>query len=65
MSDQDKQELLEATKQAMEQLNALSPEEKIARLKLVGILSEDGELSERYGGPGRSQPDAQQVTMVS
>jgi hypothetical protein len=58
VSEQDKQELLDAAKRAMEKLDALSKEEKIARLKQVGILSEDGQLSERYGGPGRTQTDA-------
>jgi hypothetical protein len=58
VSEQDKQELLDAAKRAMEKLDALSKEEKIARLKQVGILSEDGQLSERYGGPGRAQTDA-------
>lgn len=65
MSDQDKQELLEAAQRAMAQLDALSPQEKIERLKLVGILSEDGELSERYGGTGRAMSDAPEATPPS
>jgi hypothetical protein len=62
MSEQEKQALLEAAKRAMARLDALSPEEKVARLELVGILSEDGELSERYGGPGRTGTEASEVT---
>ena len=54
MSEQEQQALLEAAKRAMARFDASSPEEKVARLERVGILSEDGELSERYGGPGRA-----------
>lgn len=52
MSETEKQALLAATKRAMEQFRSLPLEEKLEELKRIGILDEQGQLSERYGGPG-------------
>ena len=46
----------EAFQRAFKQLQRLSLEEQIAYLKEVGILTDEGELSPRYGG--KSAPRA-------
>lgn len=53
MTEQNKAELLEAAERAMAEWRALPKEQKTAELKRIGILDEDGQLSERYGGPGK------------
>ena len=53
MDRAEKQRLLEATERAMAKARAQTPEEARADLIAIGILDEDGELSSRYGGPGK------------
>ena len=58
MSDEKKKELAEAAVRASRRFNALDPQQKVERLKRIGILADDGQLSEQYGGPSRGQPGA-------
>lgn len=53
MSETEKEALLAAAKRVMDEFRGLPLEDKIEELKDVGILDEDGVLSERYGGPGK------------
>lgn len=53
MSEQQKQELLAATQRMLERARTESRDDSVASLKRIGILDEDGILSERYGGPGK------------
>jgi hypothetical protein len=53
MTEQRKAELLEAAERAMAEWRALSKEQQLVELKRIGILDEDGQLSERYGGSGK------------
>jgi hypothetical protein len=53
MSEQRKRELLEAAERAMALWRARPLSERVEELKRIGILDEQGVLSERYGGPGQ------------
>jgi hypothetical protein len=53
MTEQQKQQRLAATKQAMAEWLAKPVDQRTDDLKQIGILDEEGRLSSRYGGPGR------------
>ena len=48
-----KAEILDAAERAMAEWRSLSKEQQLEELKRIGILDEDGQLSGRYGGPGK------------
>lgn len=52
MTHDERDEMDEAIKDAMEWFGSLTPEQRVEHLKKIGILSPDGRLSGRYGGPG-------------
>lgn len=53
MSEQRKRELLEAAERAMALWRARPLVERVEGLKRIGILDDEGVLSERYGGHGQ------------
>jgi len=56
MSDTNNKTIAQVHAEARAKFNALSPNEKIARLKEIGILNAIGGLAERYGGePARAK----------
>lgn len=59
MSDAERQMLDEFHRRVHEQFKTLPPEDKVQRLKDLGILDRDGRLSSRYGGDGERQGDEQ------
>ncbi len=52
MSETERTELEKIHQRARESFRALPPEQKVERLKNVGILDSSGRLSSRYGGEG-------------
>lgn len=52
MTRQEREALEQANDEAMEWFRNLSPEARTRHLIKIGILSPDGRLSGRYGGPG-------------
>ena len=53
MTNAEKQELDRIHEEARRRYQALTAEQRIARLKRVGILDAEGKLSSRYGGDGK------------
>ena len=58
MTNAEKQELERIHEKARRRYQALTAEQRIARLKRVGILDAEGKLSSRYGGEGQDTSDA-------
>ena len=56
MSEEKKEELAAAAARATERFDALELRKRVERLKQLGILDDQGDLSARYGGPGQSPP---------
>ena len=57
MTELETQELREADRRGREIFQALSLEEKRQWFIDMGVLSPDGQLSPRYGGPAPESPD--------
>lgn len=48
----EREAMAAAHEEALARWDAMTAEERVERLKEIGILSPDGRLSGRYGGPG-------------
>ena len=65
MSDQEKEKLAQAAARATERFNSLKVEQKVERLKEIGILDEQGDLSEKYGGSDNPTPELRAASITS
>ncbi len=59
MSREQKEELDRVHEKVRAAFRALPPEKKVERLKVLGILDQEGCLSSRYGGEGEFTEDDQ------